>query len=141
LRPGNQSHAYWELYADLPLWERQARSFAYALLHEPVRLFPGERVNGMFYGGGEIDPQWYHPDWGADCAVTAATQRVRSELPEFGALWQQWPEIPLCEGEPPTGGGSFLIDEGGRPGHIAWNYDLILSLGVEGLIERHRHSA
>ena len=38
LRPQNQTYAYYELYRDLALYERQARSFAYALTHEPVRI-------------------------------------------------------------------------------------------------------
>ena len=135
LRPQNQTYAYYELYKDLPLCERQARSFAYALTHEPVRLYPGERINGVWYGGTEIDPQWSHPDWGEDCAVTAANQRIQTEIPEFTELGQQWPESPPQEGK-----GSFLIGEGASPGHIAWNYDLILSLGVNGLIERHREA-
>jgi len=135
LRPRNQTHAYYKLYADLPLPERQARSFAYALTHEPVRIFPGERVNGVWYGGTEIDPQWSHPDWGTDCAVTAANRRIQVEIPEFAEFGQQWPERPPQEGQ-----GSFLIGEGASPGHIAWNYDLILLLGVNGLIERHREA-
>jgi hypothetical protein len=132
-RPQNQTHAYYELYQDLPLAERQARSFAYALTHEPVRLFPDERINGVWYGGTEIDPQWSHPDWGIDCAVTAAERRIGAEIPEFAELGQQCP--PAQEGKR-----CFLIGDGASPGHIAWNYDLILSLGVNGLIARHREA-
>ena len=135
LRPENQTHAYLRRYADLPLRERQARSFAYALVNEPVRLYPGERVNGIWYGGTANDPQWVHPDWGTACAVTAAEARIRAEIPEFAPLSEQWPERP-----PQDGKGSFLIGAGASPGHIAWHYDLVLSLGIEGLIARHREA-
>ena len=131
----NQTYAYYDLYRDLPLRERQARSLAYALVDEPVRVFPGERINGMFYGDTGDDPQWHHLEWDTDCAVLAAEQRIRTEVPEFGPVGNQWPEVAPQEGR-----GSFLVGPGVSPGHIAWNYDLILSLGVEGLMSRHREA-
>ncbi|MHC4735996.1 MAG: pyruvate formate lyase family protein, partial [Planctomycetota bacterium] len=135
LRTQNQTHAYFDRYRDLPLRERQARSFAYALVNEPVRIYPGERVNGIFYGGTGNDPQWHHPDWGTACAVTAAEERIRAEIPEFEPLSKQWPEM-----SPQNGKGSFLIGAGASPGHIAWHYDHVLSLGIEGLIARHQEA-
>ena len=44
MRHENQTRAYFELYDGLPLRERQARSLAYALVHEPVRIFPHEII-------------------------------------------------------------------------------------------------
>jgi formate C-acetyltransferase len=132
LRTENQTRAYFELYQDLPLRERQARSFAYALVNEPVRLYPGERANGIFYGGA--DPQLYGGvGWGEHAATPTAQRRIAEEIPELTALADQWPER-----KPEPGKASYLLDTGAAPGHIAWNYDLILSLGVEGLVERHR---
>jgi len=135
LRAKNQTLAYYEMYKHLPLSDRQARSLAYALVNEPIRLFPGERINGVFYDDEGMDPQWYHPDWGTDCAVTAAEQRIRTEAPQFSELEQQWSESAPQDGKP-----SFIIGGGAGPGHITWNSDLILSLGVEGLGERHREA-
>jgi formate C-acetyltransferase len=133
LRVQNQTHAFFELYADLPLWERQARSLAYAMVHEPVRLFPGERVNGVFYGGG--DPQLADGAWGEFSAFPTAAARIAKEIPELAELANQWPER-----EPEAGKGSYLINGGASPGHVAWNFDLILAHGVEGLMAMHREA-
>ncbi|MBN2310308.1 MAG: hypothetical protein JXR94_15140 [Candidatus Hydrogenedentes bacterium] len=129
LRAENQTRAYFELFAHLPLRERQARSFAYALVNEPVRVFPAERVHGMFYQGP--DPQYAHPDWGEHCVGHAAARRQAEEVPEFAPFIQ-------CPGDDARH--AFIISDGGLPGHVAWNYDLILSLGVEGLMARHREA-
>ena len=55
----NWTKAFFELYGDLPLPERQARSFAYALVNEPVRLAPLERLVGQIYqvrpGSGSVE--------------------------------------------------------------------------------------
>jgi formate C-acetyltransferase len=134
-RVENQTYAYYHLYGDMPLRERQARSLAYALVNEPVQIFAGERINGIFYGDTGDDPQWHNSEWGTDCAVLAAERRICVEVPEFGPYGNQWPEVA-----PQQGRGSFLVGQGASPGHIAWNYDLILSLGVEGLMARHREA-
>ncbi|MBI2299292.1 MAG: pyruvate formate lyase family protein, partial [Armatimonadetes bacterium] len=125
-RTAVQTEAYFGGYAELPLWERQARSLADAMVAEPVLLFPGERVNGIFYHGA--DPQWHDPAWGEHSASIAAWRRVAAEVPEMTPLADQ------------GGGESFIIDGGAAPGHIAWNYDLVLALGVRGLAEQHRQA-
>lgn len=130
-RRENQKRAYFEVYADRPLRERQARSLAYAMVREPVLLFPGERLHGMFYHGS--DPQWSDGEWGEHSAAPAAARRVRDEVPEIAPLANQWPEV-----EPRPGQSSYLIDGGGIPGHIAWNWHLVLEHGIDGLAERHR---
>lgn len=132
-RTQNQTYAFFELYADLPLWERQARSLAYAMVNEPVHVFPGERVHGVFYGGS--DPQLYDAAWGEYAAFPTAANRIATEIPELAPLANQWPQR-----EPEAGKGSYIIQGSAAPGHIAWNYDLILSLGVEGLMARHREA-
>lgn len=132
-RGESQTRAYFDLYADLPLWERQARSLAYALANEPVMVFPHERLHGIFYDGA--DPQLHGAGerWADHAAGPVAERRIAEEVPEFPAIVNQWPD-----GEPQEGRGSFIIAPGGAPGHIAWNWHLILALGVEGLMERHR---
>ena len=133
-RIANQTHAYFELYQDLPLRERQAKSLAYALVREPVLLFPGERVNGIFYRGS-ADPQLRGQNWGEHSVQTAAERRVAEEAPEIAPYLNQWPER-----KPEAGKASFILGGGAAPGHIAWDYGLVLSLGVEGIMERHREA-
>ncbi|MBT5873298.1 MAG: hypothetical protein HOH43_07745, partial [Candidatus Latescibacteria bacterium] len=58
-KEANWTEAFFEKYPDLPLEERQARSFAYALENEPVYCFPRERLVGQIYqivpGSGAVD--------------------------------------------------------------------------------------
>ncbi len=120
-RHETQTAAYFGPLAELPLPERQARSLAAAMVAEPVRLFPGERLHGLVYGGA--DPQWHSGEWAEHSAVIAAQQRTAAEVPELAALVRQ-----------PPGGESFLIDGGGAPGHIAWNWHWLLAQGADGLL-------
>jgi formate C-acetyltransferase len=130
-RARNEERGYFELYADLPLPERQARSLAYALVNEPVFIFPGERINGIFYGTD--DPLlWPTSERMASVAATPrAEARIAAEVPEFAALSTTWPQSQE---------GSFLIMAGAAPGHIAWNWHLILAHGVRGLMDTHREA-
>ncbi len=128
-RGETQTEAYFGAYADLPLAERQARSLAAALVAEPVAIFPGERLHGMFYLGG--DPQWHHHAWGDQCAVLAAQQRTATELPELAELVNQHPA-----GAGP--GESYLLDDFAAPGHIAWNWHWVLERGLDDLLAEVR---
>ncbi|NLC58510.1 MAG: hypothetical protein GX774_16890 [Armatimonadetes bacterium] len=121
------THAFFDLYADLPLWERQARSLAYALVNEPVRLFPEERLVGTIYQGcpGAECVQWGgladEPRWADYTVAPHAAELVRQRVPENEALVS--PE-----------GGAFLIGDGAAPGHIGWQWDQVLSKGVLGIL-------
>ena len=125
-RKKHQTWAFDELYKDLPLRERQARSLSYGLVNEPVRIFPGERINGVFYcealAGRTEDPQRLRQE-------TIAEKRALAEIPELADLYGN-----------AEGGDTFLLRDGAWPGHTGWNYDLILRFGVEGLIARHRQA-
>ncbi len=127
------SEAFFDLYAGLPHRERHARSLAYALTHEPVRLYPGEGLVGTIHqacpGGG--CPQWGgggDPRWDGLSVVAEGFRRVAEELPEDAEL---------------TGdaGGAFLISGGAFPGHIGWDWRLIVEQGVLILIDRCRARA
>ncbi len=120
-----QTHAFFELYAELPLRERQARSLAYAMVNEPVIVFPDDRLHGVFYGGGDPQLGGTGP-WEAYCSVADGRRREAAENPEM---------LPFHDP-----GGSFIISTGAFPGHIAWNYHDVLEIGVDGLIERHRQA-
>ncbi|MCK5802341.1 MAG: hypothetical protein KAI66_05890 [Lentisphaeria bacterium] len=131
-RLANQTKAFFELYKDLPLRERQARSLAYALSREPVRVFPEECLQGIV-NGRTPDPQWRHADWGEHSATQSASSRAATEVAGRREMIDQWPETPAMPGKD-----SFIINGEGIPGHVGWNYQWILKEGVHGVLERHR---
>ena len=45
----NMTKAFFEVYADMPFWERYARSMAYSLEQEPVYLLDEELLVGIVY--------------------------------------------------------------------------------------------
>jgi len=112
------SHAFHELYADLPVRERQARALAWALERLPVYLFPEERLVGMVYHRGEpptvANPLDYNP-W--------ACEETRRRLPDNEEL------VELR-----------LVTPGAAPGHVTWHWDWILGRGVLGLLGDHRRA-
>ena len=61
------TRAFFELYADEPLRRRQALSFAHALEHASVRLFPNELLVGQVYhytrGDATPDMSSSDPRW------------------------------------------------------------------------------
>lgn len=127
-RGGNEAYAFNELYAGLPLRLRQACSLAYALTHEPVFVFPGEDVQGMFYPCG-VRQQPFYTEPKEDAAGAEAYQQRIEALPG-------WKEL-MGRGLPDEAR-TEIISAGGFPGHIAWNWDKLLALGVEGMIAEHR---
>jgi len=118
----NWTHAFFELYADLPLRERQARSFAYALVNEPVYIFPDERLAGQIYqacpGAGAVDARGSNEDarWADYAACPVAARRVRQELPEHEAY-------------------ARYFNDGAAFGHVGWDYGRLLAVGAAGMIE------
>ncbi len=124
-KEANITHAFFDLYPDLPLLERQARSLAYALAEEPLVFDPDETIAGQIWqacpGAGDVfingstDPRWR--DW---------------SVVGVAPLWvaERAPECPECE----RGVGAF-------PGHIGWDWRLVLDLGFAGLRERFEEAA
>jgi len=113
-RRPNLDHAFFELYAGRPYWERRTRALAYALEREPVHLFPDERLVGLLYQIAP-DPPGYTPDnerWAPYDPHRQAMARIEQEI------------------EP------FLAYGGGAPGHIGWRWDILLREGVDGLMAR-----
>ncbi len=120
-KEANWTSAFFELFADLPLPERQARSFAYALTHEPVYVQPGEQLAGQIYqlgpgsgavdvNGSALDPRW------ADFAVgPTAAKAVKQQLPENEAH-------------------ARIFGDGASPGHISWDYGVMLNRGARSLL-------
>jgi len=118
----NWSRAFFELYADLPLPERQARSFAHALAHEPIHIHPLTRIAGQIFqacpGSGcpERSGSVEHPGWADFNVGQAGEDRIAAELPDAAYY-------------------SRYFTPGGYPGHICWDFGRILELGVTGMLE------
>lgn len=122
-KEANLTHAFFEVYADLPLPERQARSLAYALEHEPIYYDDTEAIAGQvwqgcpgsgdpFIGGVAGDDRW------AEYAVSSVAARMVAErLPEHEE-WGKW------------------FGDGACPGHIGWDWRLVLEFGLEGIHAR-----
>jgi len=127
------THAFFELYAGLPGWERHARTIAYAIEHEPVHLFDDDLLVGTLYQGcaGAAAPTTYPPGvdspWWPHSVREMAQRLVAERLPDHAALIT------------PEGGG-FLMMDGAAPGHIAWQWERLLAEGIDGLLQRCREA-
>lgn len=119
---GNWTRAFFELYADRPLAERQARSMAYALANEPVYVFPLERLAGQIY---QACPGAESPE------VSGSSTDPR------------WAEFTVCDNyrvavdHAFTGSDPTEKNFGGMaaPGHVTWDFGKLLHLGVEGMFD------
>jgi len=109
----NQTQAFFELYADLPFWERYARSMGFALENEPVYIFDDERLVGMLY---QTPRSWGKP------------KEEHAKQWEDYDPWVQMRMRQAAFADPFVGGG-------GAPGHIGWRWDWLLEKGVEGHIK------
>jgi formate C-acetyltransferase len=121
-KDANWTKAFFELHAGLPLAERQARSFAYALTHEAIYIHPHTRIAGQIYqrcaGAGcpEIhggDPRWQ------EYSVNAQAKRLVAErLPENAAY-------------------AKFFGDGASPGHVGWDWGMLLDMGAQGLAAQY----
>jgi len=120
-KEANWTKAFFELYSDLPLAERQARSFAYALENEPVYIHPFTRIAGQTYqacsGAGcpELSGSSLDPRWSEYAVGPAAAKMVRERLPD-NELYARY----FCDGA--------------SPGHVCWDFGRMLELGASGMI-------
>lgn len=125
----NLHKAFFDIYSDLPLWERQARSFAYAIVNEPVYMFEDEHIIGTVYNPS--DPWMGYvptPSWEGFSVIEAQREIEARELPDLHAIYTSGDNSTL------------IITEGAFPGHIGWRWDWVLEHGVEGLLARHREA-
>jgi trans-4-hydroxy-L-proline dehydratase len=122
-KEANWTEAFFEKYPDLPLEERQARSFAYALENEPVYCFPRERLVGQIYqivpGSGAVDVSGSATDdrWDLYAVRPTAAEEVHRLLPE-----NEWY--------------AQYFGDGAGPGHISWDYGPVLDQGVQSMLVR-----
>jgi formate C-acetyltransferase len=121
-KEANWTKAFFDLYSTLPLAERQARSFAYALENEPVYIHPLSRIAGQVYQGcpGAGSPEHAgsveHPSW-AGFSVRDAVSAKLNAAPTDEVLDFNY------------------FGPNGLPGHICWDFGRMLKLGVSGMIE------
>jgi formate C-acetyltransferase len=126
-KSANWQRAFFELYRELPLRERQARATAYMIEQEPVVLLPDELLVGMMYescpGAGSPDAGgWRRHEANELDAAHCIQSRLREELPELFELAgdaDSWISPVSC-----------------APGHIGWHWDWIVATGVEGILAR-----
>ncbi|MEW6357457.1 MAG: pyruvate formate lyase family protein [Planctomycetota bacterium] len=120
----NYTRAFFELFGDLPLPERQARSFAHALVNEPIYIYPNERLAGQIYqgaGSGDIPLVGVPNDaqWDEFAAVRVAARLTRERIPEDAAYSKYF-----------FGGASF--------GHVGWDWGRMLRIGARGIMQDAR---
>lgn len=121
----NWAHAFFDLYPGLPLIERQARSFAYALVNEPIYIYPDERLAGQTYQGcagyGDVALNGVTGDarWDEFAANRVAARLTAERLPENAAYAKHF-----------AGGAAF--------GHIGWDWGRMLRVGARGIIQEAR---
>ncbi|NOZ21486.1 MAG: hypothetical protein GXP25_10410, partial [Planctomycetes bacterium] len=90
-KEANYTQAFFETHADMPFPERYARSFAHALVNEPVYIHPDERLAGQIWqgscaGSGAIN-LWGgdDPRWNDFAAGRVAARLTNERLPENAA--------------------------------------------------------
>lgn len=102
-------------YADLPRVERFAKAMADAIRNQEIYIEPEDKIIGRVYYTGEIAPEVRDPEYDFNTQLRVQTEKddptyaelVRNQL----AAW-------------------------GSPGHIAWDWNLILREGTEGIRRR-----
>ena len=103
------------LYSDLPRWEKQARSVAYAVVNQEVLIEPYDSVIGRVYHHKEVPIEKADPDFDFNSVPTKASRDAKGEYDE------------LAENQ--------LVTYG-APGHVAWDWNALLRRGTEGIRKR-----
>ena len=100
------------VFADLPHWEKLARSMAYAIENQDIWVYEDDRIGGRIFFNRE-EP------------VTELCPALNFTADAYAAFAKEYPEHrELFD--------NSLIAGGGK-GHIAWRFDRMLALGVEGI--------
>ena len=110
-------YAALNLYADLPLWEKLARSMAYAIESQDVWAYAEDGIGGRIYYFNEAPIEEICPDLNFD---REAKERINNEYPYIEELYAD----------------SIITRT--SYGHVSWHFDRILRQGSEGLKEGYR---
>ena len=111
------NYAAINLYADLPLWEKLARSMAYALVNQTVWAYDGDGIGGRVYYDREepVIERCPDLDYGSE-----ARELIKEKYPYIGDLYADY------------------IITGTSYGHVSWHFDRILREGTEGMKASYR---
>ena len=102
-----------EKYFHLPRWEKIARATADAVINQDILIEPQDKIIGRVFYSNEKPIEQFDPDFD----YNARRNDMLAMHPEYAEL---------CD---------FKITSWGMPGHIAWNWNLILTQGTAGLRE------
>jgi len=103
------------IYTDLPDWERFARSMAYAIRQQEIFVWPEDRIIGHVYYTNEVSPETRDPSYDFNTRLRLQAER---EDPVYTELVRH------------------QLASWGAPGHIAWDWNLLLREGTEGIRKR-----
>ena len=99
-------------FASLPLWEKLARSMAYAVENQDAWVYEDDRIGGRIYYNKEIPVTEHCPDLDYN---RDAKEEFARECPEVAEL-------------------DYLNFSGGPTlGHISWHFEKVLRMGTEGM--------
>ena len=102
-----------EKYYDLPRWEKIARATADAVINQEILIEPQDKIIGRTFHSNDKPIEKFDPDFD----YNARRKDMLAKHPEYAEL---------CD---------FRLTSWGIPGHIAWNWNLILAHGTLGLRE------
>jgi len=102
-------------FKNLPLWEKTARSMAFAIENQEVWAYPEDRIGGRVY-------YWFEDDNYTNCYdldyVEQAFAKFKQKYPNADELYYNQLIFPMTLG------------------HIAWRYDYILSMGLDNFKQK-----
>ncbi len=105
-------HKYaFERYSQLPSWEKIARATADAIVNQEVYIEPFDKIIGRVYHTNSKPIDIFDKDFDRD----AMCSFWREKHPEYQEL---------CD---------YKMASWGGVGHVAWNWNVILNIGTEGL--------
>lgn len=107
-------------FADLELWEKIARSMAYAIENQDVFVDEDDRIGGRVYHVNETKPTQVDPNLDD---LEEARKAFMVECPQVQELLD-----------------NQLIGGGTAKGHVTWFFDRILSLGLTGFKARYEEA-
>ncbi len=122
----NTRYAYDRLYADLPAWERYARSNAYGLVNQPVIINDDDHITGRYYLKqneliDEADVFGLNRQNDVGAPDIEARKLMNTEIARrYPAFFSQYMDSSLCN--------DFMVY-----GHVSYSFERVLHMGVDGM--------